>query len=101
MKLLIGLFTFLSVLAALYLCADYADNRNMPEPNGIFSNYGFKPGIRVTRTEIKSDPFDVNLPKVDTLTVKAVKKGYVLFTNGETKRIGSIGMSWYEWEKVE
>jgi hypothetical protein len=93
-KYIIG--KILLIVAALLFIADYLDNRNLPEPYKFYDNYGFKSGVK-----IKTDPFDVTATKIDTLTVKAVKKGYVLFTNGETKRIGSIGMSWYEWEKVE
>lgn len=71
-----------------------------PSPFKFWDNYGFRVGQTVVRTFVDDDPFN-SLSRRDTLIVKDIRGGGILFENGQSTRIGSFGMNLYDWKVIK
>lgn len=71
-----------------------------PSPFKFWDNYGFEVGQTVVRTFVDTDPFN-SLSRQDTLIVKDIQGGWILFENGQSTRIGSFGMNIYAWKVIK
>ncbi len=92
---------FITIIGLCYYSTVVGANFTTPNPWNPFNNYGFEIGKKYTKQFITNDPFDNKPQSVDTVTVKAFAKDYVQFTNGDTKRFGSIGMGFYQWKAIK
>lgn len=91
---------FLLIISSLYYGTLVSANSTTPNCWNPFNNYGFEVGHKYTRQFINNDPFNTKSEPIDTLEVKAFAKDFVQFTNGDTKRFGSMGMGFYQWKKL-
>ncbi len=71
-----------------------------PSPFKFWDNYGFRVGQTVVRTFVDDDPFN-SLSRQDTLIVKDIRGGWILFSNNYSTEFGSFGMNLYTWEIVK
>jgi hypothetical protein len=74
-------------------------NSNLPNPFNPFNNYGFEVGKKYTSLYVSKNPFH-GIEKPDTLEVKSINNGWILFSDGSSKGLGTIGMSFNQWKKL-
>lgn len=92
---IIGFFTLL-------LWGFYCQTDNYPQPMQFWDNYGFEVGKTYLQIDMSPNPFRPEEAIADTLTVEAIKDGYIKFEGSEwTYRLNSVGMSFYKWEELK
>lgn len=90
----------LLILLLVYWSINSINHATYPSPFKFWDNYGFEVRKTVVRTFIDTDPFN-SLSRQDTLIVKDIQGGWILFENGQSTRIGSFGMNIYDWKVIK